>query len=171
MRGIASDVGVSAAALYRHYENRDAILSAIVSYGYDEIGRRMEQPIRADDPCERIVVLALRYVSFALENPGVFDLMFGHQPARSWAYAQGVTKEASRACNVLLREVDHALRIGALREADAGDVARTLWVHAHGFAALRRAGVLRGSRRRMRARARASAMTLIRGLAEPSQVR
>ena len=170
MRGIAADVGVTAAALYNHYENRDAILSAISAHGYDEIGKKMEAPIAIEEPCERILVLVDRYVSFALDNPEMFDLMFAHQPEKARVFPRDFAKGASRAGNVLLREVERGLRTGALRKAEVWDVARTLWVHVQGFAALRRAGRIPGSSAQVRELARGSATMILRGLAEPGRI-
>lgn len=81
LRALAREVGVSANAAYRHFADKDALLSALATEGF----RRFTAEQAATGPapegpaCHATDALAsgLRYVHFAQRHPGLFRLMFG----------------------------------------------------------------------------------------------
>src|ERR1700751_1229668 len=77
LRAVARRAGVSPAAPYRHYADREALTSAVAAVGYRELAARLT----AADPCpstpEHLASVAVAYVQFALERPALFRIMFG----------------------------------------------------------------------------------------------
>ncbi|HWA38614.1 MAG TPA: TetR/AcrR family transcriptional regulator [Burkholderiales bacterium] len=69
LREVARRAGVSHNAPYRHFPSRDALLAALAAEGFAEFGARMQSQAGA--------VMGEAYVSFALERPQRFRLMFG----------------------------------------------------------------------------------------------
>lgn len=78
LRGVARNVGVSATAVYRHFPDKDALLSAIAEEGF----RRLAEAQRAafnnakDGETRAFGATGAAYVRFALANPALFRLMF-----------------------------------------------------------------------------------------------
>jgi AcrR family transcriptional regulator len=75
LRALAEHVGVSPSAVYRHFKDKDEILSALAAEGFAE----MRDSFRAFSdlsPEDRLGKIGEAYVSFALKNPGKFQLMF-----------------------------------------------------------------------------------------------
>lgn len=71
--------GVSTAAPYKHFKDRDEILRGVLLGAMDRMGQAMEKAADAHPPgdVERIVALGKSYIDFARAEPGVFALMFG----------------------------------------------------------------------------------------------
>ena len=125
-------VGVSTAAPYRHFADKDALLAAIRKEAfvlfYDSLKEAYES---GRTPAARIEELGVAYVLFALRNPARFRVMFG------------LTGEPEPAPGpsafLLLVEAVGALvpRAGPKRR---GDVVLACWSIVHGFASLQMDG-------------------------------
>jgi AcrR family transcriptional regulator len=69
--------GVSVAAPYKHFADRDALLASLAVKGYREQDRRFKEAMSAiEDPTEQLAALAGAYVRFAREEQALFDIMF-----------------------------------------------------------------------------------------------
>lgn len=79
LRALASSIGVSATACYRHFKDKRALITAVATQGFSELTTEItneEQQIASDDELWR---LAARYVEWAMENKAVFSLMFSQE--------------------------------------------------------------------------------------------
>ena len=78
LREVARQVGVSATATYRHFDDKDALLAAIAAEGFTELGERFGGAAEAmGEPSDRLAAVGMAYVGFARERPTMFRLMFG----------------------------------------------------------------------------------------------
>jgi AcrR family transcriptional regulator len=84
MRDVSRRLGVSPAAIYRHFPDRDAILRAVARAGFDLLAERFEAvlPFGSAAPdaaaaLDRFQALALAYMRFARDHYGLWRLMFG----------------------------------------------------------------------------------------------
>lgn len=84
MRDVSRRLGVSPAAIYRHFPDRDAIFRAVARAGFDLLAERFEVlvPFGSTAPdaaaaLDRFQALAQAYVRFALDHYGLWRLMFG----------------------------------------------------------------------------------------------
>ncbi|MEU3985155.1 TetR/AcrR family transcriptional regulator [Streptomyces sp. NPDC026672] len=69
--------GVSVAAPYKHFADRDALLAALAARGYREQRERFAAAVATDrDPVEQLAAFAAAYVRFAAEEPALFDITF-----------------------------------------------------------------------------------------------
>ena len=75
----ARRAGVSSAAPYKHFADRDALLAALAVRGYEEqAGRFRDALARApSEPADRLAAVVRAYVSFAAEERALFDVVFG----------------------------------------------------------------------------------------------
>lgn len=75
--------GVTTAAPYRHFRDKQEILEEIVARGFDELAERSRLAVVAHGPgsLEGIVAMGQAYVQFAVEETAIFRLMFGQNPA------------------------------------------------------------------------------------------
>ncbi len=78
LRAVARRAGVSQAAPYRHFADKDALLAAIVRQGMMALEAAMVEAM-VPDPLERLQSMGVAYVEFAVAHPGWFRLMFGYQ--------------------------------------------------------------------------------------------
>ena len=78
LRAIARDVGVSANAAYRHFADKDALLSALAAEGFRRFAQHQGQAMLGHaDQKEARLASGQAYVRFARDNPALFRLMFG----------------------------------------------------------------------------------------------
>ncbi len=79
MREVARRSGVTHQAPYHHFGDREAILAALVTRGFDELTDRLAQAneqITAAGRREAAVASGMAYVGFAIDHPGLFRVMF-----------------------------------------------------------------------------------------------
>ena len=84
MRDVSRRLGVSPAAIYRHFPARDAIFRAVARAGFDLLAERFEAVVPfgstaldAAAALDRFQALAQAYVRFARDHYGLWRLMFG----------------------------------------------------------------------------------------------
>src|ERR1700752_1113561 len=77
LRAVARRAGVSPAAPYRHYADRDALISAVAAVGYRELAERLAAAHPSPSTPVQLAGVAIAYVQFALERPALFRIMFG----------------------------------------------------------------------------------------------
>ena len=133
--------GVSVAAPYKHFADRDALLAALAERGYDEQRRRFSAAIAsADDPVEQMARFAAAYVRFAVEERGLFEATFsaGLDKSRYPALA-----EAGQRLLLVLHDAAAQLRPG---EKQALGLVHAVAATAHGFAAFMLEGIYSSAR-------------------------
>lgn len=129
IREIARRAGVSHAAPYRHYANREALLADLAAAGFERLGRRFARLPAVDEPERRFVAMARSYVRFAREEPQAWRLMFGDTIDKT-EYPQLL--QVSRGVFETLRETVQALGVAAPATLEA----LAAWSMAHGVAHL-----------------------------------
>ena len=71
-------LGVSVAAPYRHFVDRDELLAAVAVRALLSFGEALgAQSSESDPPEERLAAMAGAYVRFAAEQPALFGVVFG----------------------------------------------------------------------------------------------
>lgn len=79
LRRLAAECGVTHAAPYKHFKDKEDILQAVTSRIYTIFGEELQKNVEKfqDEPAQRrILELGKRYVEFALEHPEFLKLMF-----------------------------------------------------------------------------------------------
>jgi AcrR family transcriptional regulator len=78
LRQVARAVGVSPAAPYHHFADKQALLNAVATQGFAALTSEMlARMAKETDPAARLDASGIGYVVFAVENPALFRLMFG----------------------------------------------------------------------------------------------
>jgi AcrR family transcriptional regulator len=77
IRDLASKLGVSRAAPYRHFENRAALLVALAERGLERLRESYAAArMRGSCPAERLRLACRSYLDFASRQPEMFRLVF-----------------------------------------------------------------------------------------------
>ncbi len=128
--------GVSTAAPYKHFRDKDEILGEVIAQGFDMMEARQ---LRVAEPfekgsLERIVAIGQDYVNFAVDEPALFRLMFGQNPRIS--SNEEVAGEGKKCFTFVIEEVAaHVMRHH--RPLNPLMTAVQLWTIVHGAACLR----------------------------------
>lgn len=127
LREIARNVGVSATALYRHFPDKAALLKALASEGFTQLGRAQARAGERGG----FAGVGQAYVRFAVDNPALFRLMFASLPAG----AHPTLGQASPSAAALLHDGIAALMPHANGEQRFAAMLRA-WALVHGLAML-----------------------------------
>ena len=81
MRQVADRVGVSAAALYRYFENKEALVRQVIGQAFLRFGEYLERAAGTQPrgSLERVQALGEAYLEFATENEAYFRVLFSIQ--------------------------------------------------------------------------------------------
>jgi AcrR family transcriptional regulator len=166
LRAAAQAAGVSVAAPYRHFADREALLAATLAEGFDDLARRTDKArLAASEPVAALIATGLAYVRFAVERPRLYRLMFGPECDKT-AYPD-LMRAGHAALAVLHTAVAQCRAAGLIgTRTTVQEVALAGWSLVHGLASLHVDGLLRGSAaaRHLDATARALLRMLIEGV-------
>ncbi len=140
MRAIAKQVNLSPTAIYLHFKDKEALLHELCDTDFLSLAKELQAIGQIADPGERLRVLGLGYVKFAVAYPYHYQLMFmtpqvkhgaenstiepGNQEQDAYAYLRGMVESAY---------ASHYFRPD-LTNPDL--IAQTLWAGLHGICAL-----------------------------------
>jgi len=135
LREVARRAGVSHNAPYRHFRDKDDLMTAVAAEGYRELTGAMQEAARKQPRAlERLKHAGLAYVEFALRRPEHFAVMFDAPLAGARRRdSNGAAKEAF---STLVRLVREAQGEGELATGDALEYAYLAWTMVHGVAKL-----------------------------------
>ncbi|WP_330451716.1 MULTISPECIES: TetR/AcrR family transcriptional regulator [unclassified Streptomyces] len=137
MRAVARRAGVSATAPYRHYADREALVSAVAAEGYRELAGSLAAAHPAPSTPDDMAAVAVAYVRFALEHPALFRAMFAEpcDPA----------SEERVAATAAISEYVRGIVRAAFPGTDPEILSTTVWALVHGLAFLHLDGKLDAS--------------------------
>lgn len=150
MRAVAAQCGVSATAIYRHFDDKDALVCAAVLDGFRRFGSYLLASLEAPSPLERLRCMTRRYFDFALEHPQHYRLIFMLD-----CHAVGMDKldssqkrEVHGTFQMLRDRIAECQVEGVVREGDPSALAAYVWASLHGLASLLLTGNIDGSESR-----------------------
>lgn len=137
LRELARQVGVSPAAPYRHFADRNALLEAVAIDGFERFTASLQEARDAVFENEQLAAMAYAYVRFAIQQPQLFRLMFSAELDHQRNPALAKAGEAAYA----------SLAVAAAREdpSAAVEVVVTCWAFVHGLAVLLLDGQILGT--------------------------
>lgn len=145
LREVARRAGVTHAAPYRHFPDKEALLAAVAEEGFRTMAARMlEQMEQERGPVERLCACGVAYVLFAVRNPSHFRVMFGPHFSKPSAH-EGLWSEGETAFGLLMRCLIEGQQAGVLRGGEPLPLALSAWSLVHGLASLLVDGVLQRS--------------------------
>ncbi|MDE2362705.1 MAG: TetR/AcrR family transcriptional regulator [Hyphomicrobiales bacterium] len=139
----AKMVGVTAAAPYRHFADRNELMSELARRGFEAFAQRLETAWDngRPDAVSAFRRMGVAYLAFAKEEPGLYSAMFGNVQALN-------TPTSGAAADRALAMIHHAcasvLRQYGAPDAGARDLALQVWAFSHGVAQLALSGHFAG---------------------------
>lgn len=77
MRELTRMIGVSPNAVYRHFANKEELLTALAIYGFEQLIEAQAHAIHnATNPKAGFLNSGKEYIYFAIKNPSLFRLMY-----------------------------------------------------------------------------------------------
>jgi AcrR family transcriptional regulator len=145
-------VGVTPAALYRHFRGREDLVSEVAFRGFSDLAERLGRALRGPGtPLERFTRMGEAYLAFAEHEPGYYAAMFSPRPADEacgppWARTADAGQAApagqgENAFDLLVRALNATFPDG-FGGVDPRFIALEVWALSHGIATLDAAGQL-----------------------------
>ncbi|KAB0267514.1 TetR/AcrR family transcriptional regulator [Microvirga brassicacearum] len=142
-------VGVTPAALYRHFRGREALVAEVAFRGFTQLAERLGRALQSEGtPLERFTRMGEVYLAFAEQEPGFYGAMFAPQnnePAPAGNKCDvgdgAKTPSSGNAFDFLVKALSDTFPEG-FTSVDVRFIAIEVWALSHGIATLAAAGQL-----------------------------
>jgi len=137
LRKVAKQAGVSHAAPYSHFSDKQALIAAISTEGFKQLHVQIEavKTAHAGNPPALLVETAWAYFQFALKEPDRFKLMFSSVLEKEKDYPDFV-ESSQQNFQQVVEVVEICQQAGILKPGPPDPTAVTVWGAVHGLAML-----------------------------------
>lgn len=148
LREVARRVGVSAAAVYRHFDGKEALLFAACTQGFQLFSSYLVRALGEPTALGRLLTTGELYRLFALENPLDYRFIFMsqadtvHPPLVTACGPRVSALPQDTTFRFLVDRVRECMQAGVLAADEPERVAVVIWAHVHGVVSLRLSGHL-----------------------------
>lgn len=144
LREVARRAGISAAAVYRHFDSKEALLRDVCAAGFHIFSSYLLRALAGRTPRERMSSSAEQYLRFALEHPRDYRFIFMGAAEHYSSLAPEDSTESASTFHFLVDRVRECMQAKVLAKADPFGVAANIWAHVHGLVSLRLSGHFAG---------------------------
>ena len=137
MREVARRAGVSNAAPYRHFADKDALLAAVAAKGFRILASYLREGVNSipGEPLRQLQASGVAYVQFASAYPSYYRVMFSaFQPGD--AKSPELNEAGLDAFGVLVEIIVGGQAAGQVRPGEPQQLAWVAWSLVHGLAML-----------------------------------
>jgi AcrR family transcriptional regulator len=134
---VARSAGVSAAAPYRHFRDRNAVIAEVARRGFEQFAGELRAAWNEGrpDPVSAIKACGMAYLRFARREPAAYAAMFA--PGLPLEEEADLRRASDAAFAIVRRAADAACAVApAGQRPPALMVALHLWAFSHGVASL-----------------------------------
>jgi AcrR family transcriptional regulator len=137
LRKVARRTGVSHAAPYAHFADKQALVAAISTAGYERLYAQLLQVEQQyqNQPLKKMVEVAWCYLQFAVNDPAHFKLTFSGAIEKEQDYPAFV-EISQKSFAFVSAMVADCQQAGIIRPGPTDLLAVNIWGTIHGFATL-----------------------------------
>lgn len=146
LREVARRAGVTAPAVYRHFDSKEALFDAVCEEGFRVFSGYLLRALAEKTPLARLRAAGDHYLRFGLENPRDYRVIFmrggdelGALPAKR---GKREAYETAPTFQFLVDRVRECIAQKELAKGDPVEMAAVIWAHVHGLVSLRLSGHL-----------------------------
>jgi len=135
IRNIAEKIEYSPSVIYQYFKDKNEIFYTIHSDAFSELIRYMRVSEMHKNPVDQLIALGEIYIKFALDNPGLYDLMFIMEaPIDFLNYLEDSNWiEGKMAFDYLKSVISRCIREGFIKETDLESLSYLIWSTVHGL--------------------------------------
>jgi AcrR family transcriptional regulator len=134
MRKIANEVGCSATSIYLYFDNKDALLHALIEEGFDLLMKACYQVLERDSgTLAKLLDMLNAYIQFAIDQPEYYSVMFSLRPAQMSRYPADKFRKARKGIELTAELLKQAEKEGIIESGqDTYLLAWYMWSNMHG---------------------------------------
>jgi AcrR family transcriptional regulator len=138
MRKIARAIDYSATSIYLYFDDKDALLHALIHEGMMRLYDDLEEEAAAhpEAPLDRLRALCRRFIRFGLDNPEYYEIMFQLRPERMERYPAEKYRQARRNLDFFSSALAQGGDDGVFEVDDPQVSASAVWAALHGTVSL-----------------------------------
>lgn len=142
MRQLASELGVSPMTPYRYFADKEDILAAVRTNGFNRFAGSLESALANTQGSAKAKSSAVgeAYLNFAFEHPQTYKLMFDLNQPHEEDYPELVA--AAARANAMRSAYIKGLVEAGVMEGDPEEIGRMYWAATHGAVSLELSGKL-----------------------------
>lgn len=134
MRKVAARAGLSATAIYRHFDSKETLHYQVLTDGFRTFGAYLYPALSADTPMARLNAAADGFFRFATEQSKYYELLFltmDHSEEKKVQHT--LNSEAHRTFDFMVQRVHECMDNGDLKPDDPVEIATLLLSVCNGF--------------------------------------
>lgn len=137
LRTVAKQVGVSHNAPYRHFQDKESLLVALASQGFDNLSTQMHMAMsrNPENPTTQLKDAGLEYVRLAIRHPQRTQLMFSDILPRDGTYPE-FEASGNSAFEGLKLIISVGQAHGVFKKGNKELLALTAWSSVHGLSSI-----------------------------------
>jgi AcrR family transcriptional regulator len=141
LRHIAKKIEYSPATIYLYFKDKDEIIYTLHREGFEKLYMWQQKILSIKDPLKRLHKHAEMYVSFALENPEYYDLMFieraPFRTIKEMKCKDGMNWDIGmRSYDLLRKNIEDCMKAGVFQNTNIDEAAFSMWAFVHGIVSL-----------------------------------
>ena len=141
LRHIAEKIEYSPATIYLYFKDKDEIIYTLHREGFEKLYMWQQKILTIKDPLKRLHRHAEMYVSFALENPEYYDLMFieraPFRKIKEMKCKDGINWDIGmRSYDLLRKNIEDCIEAGVFQNTNIEVAAFSMWAYVHGIVSL-----------------------------------
>jgi len=147
LRGLSRQIGITPAAVYNHFSDKDALILAVKVRIYEKFNAFFEARLtNTDDPEQSLLEMCQSYYQFSRQFPSHFQFLFGSVLPMQWSTPEMVEV----ACRCIVRARKLVLQIYqkyqmTYSEEEVVNTTLLVWSQLHGIVTLRNSGSIQAA--------------------------
>lgn len=137
LREVARQAGVSHTAPYAHYADKQALIAAIATAGYEKLYARLADVVQQNQatPAQQLVEASWAYLEFAFDEPDHFKITFSDVVEKEKDYPAFV-EISQKSFKLVVKIIEACQQTGVLPAGPSDLIAVGVWSLLHGLASL-----------------------------------
>lgn len=137
LRKVALKAGVSHTAPYSHFSDKQSLIAAISTEGFQRLSKALDSAIesQANNPKKQLIEGAQTYLNFAMENKDIFKIMFSSALEKEKEYPAFV-EISQKTFRRVVEIVEACQEAGIIKSGEADVLAVIIWGQVHGIISL-----------------------------------
>lgn len=138
IRNIADRIEYSPGIIYHYFRDKNEIFHALHQGGFLQLMEKMQVLTSVRNPIERLKAMGSIYITFAMENLDMYDLMFIKEAPINHVFnsEHDNWKEGGGTFNYLRMTIDDCFAAGHFQGHDAEALSYMIWSTVHGLVSL-----------------------------------